>query len=113
MNDITREELAEILADVKQMWSALCDVAIQVPGAAAFVAPRNKLPPVIDMVFAQAGAVRPEARRNEIIEEVAKNIEAAPLTYTGPDPHVVSDLRYLIVCAIRDLKTPASPREPR
>lgn len=42
--------------------------------------------------------------RDEIIEEVAKEIESAPLTYAGPDPHVASDLRYLIVCAIRDLK---------
>lgn len=44
--------------------------------------------------------------RDAVIEEVAKSIEAAPLTYAGPDPHVASDLRYLIVAAIRDMKKP-------
>lgn len=53
-----------------------------------------------------------ESGRNQIIEEVAKSIEAAPLTYAGPDPHVVSDLRYLIVCAIRDMKVTASRERP-
>jgi hypothetical protein len=42
--------------------------------------------------------------RHSIIEECATAIESAPLTYTGPDPQGVRDLRYLIVCAIRALK---------
>lgn len=42
--------------------------------------------------------------RDAVIEEVAKDIESAPLTYAGPDPHVASDLRYLIVSSIRDMK---------
>ncbi len=49
------------------------------------------------------------ASRDAIIEGVAKEIEAAPLTYAGPDPNVASDLRYLIVCAIRDMKGKATP----
>lgn len=55
------------------------------------------------MVEAALNEPRSESR-STVIEEVAKEIESAPLTYAGPDPHVVSDLRYLIVCAIRDMK---------
>lgn len=51
---ITREELAEILSDLKLMWSALVDVARAVPGAAATLATRSELPPAVDMVFDQA-----------------------------------------------------------
>ena len=44
------------------------------------------------------------ASRESVIEEVAKHIEAAPLTYFGPDPGGVRDLKFLIVAAIRDMK---------
>lgn len=42
--------------------------------------------------------------RDGVIEEVAKHIEASPLTYAGPDPGAVRDLKFLIVAAIRDMK---------
>jgi hypothetical protein len=48
-------------------------------------------------------SARPPSR-DAVIEEVAKHIEASPLTYFGTDPGGVRDLRYLIVAAIRDLK---------
>ena len=41
--------------------------------------------------------------RAEAIKEVINAIEDAPLTYAGPDPHIVSDLRYLIIRSVRDL----------
>ena len=40
--------------------------------------------------------------RAEVIEEIAKAVEAAPLTYAGPDPGGIRDLRTLIVMLIRD-----------
>jgi len=60
MSQITREELAEILADTKQMWEALAAVALQVPGTSEIVRPRAKLPQVIDMVFEQAASASSE-----------------------------------------------------
>lgn len=48
--------------------------------------------------------------RNTIIEECAKHVELASLTYAGPDPSGISDLRYLIVASIRDLKNAAAPQ---
>ena len=44
------------------------------------------------------------AVRDAVIEEVAKSIEAEPLAYDGPDPYGASDLRYLMVASIRDMK---------
>lgn len=58
---------------------------------------------VLASAYRRLLAARSETRES-IIEEVAKAIEAAPLTYAGPDPQGVRDLRYLIVSAIRDLK---------
>jgi len=52
----TREELADILADTKTMWETLASVAMKVPGAAAIVGSRAKLPDTIDMVFEQAAS---------------------------------------------------------
>lgn len=46
----------------------------------------------------------PLVDRDAIIEEVAKGVEAAPITYMGPDPGGIQDLRYLIIAAIRDMK---------
>ena len=46
----------------------------------------------------------PSESRSTIIEEVAKEIESAPLTYAGPDPQGIRDMRTLIVWAIRDMK---------
>lgn len=43
--------------------------------------------------------------RYSIIEECAQAIESAPLTYAGPDPQGVRNLRFLIVEAIRGLKS--------
>ena len=42
--------------------------------------------------------------REAVIEEVAKHIEGATLTYFGPDPGGVKDLKYLIVAEIRGMK---------
>lgn len=56
MSAITPDELNEILADAKAMWSSLADVAMQVPGAAATVGPRREFPQVFDMVFEQAAS---------------------------------------------------------
>lgn len=44
------------------------------------------------------------ASREAVIEEIAKHIEDAPLTYMGPDPGGIKDLKFLIVEAIRDMK---------
>lgn len=44
------------------------------------------------------------ASREAVIEEIAKHIEDAPLTYMGPDPGGIKDLKFLIVAAIRDMK---------
>jgi hypothetical protein len=50
--------------------------------------------------------VRIAEMRDEVIEEVAHHIDGAPLTYAGPDPQGVSDLKRLIIWAILDLKGP-------
>lgn len=57
---ITKEELDAILADLKQMYGALAEVAMQVPDAADIVGPRCTLPSAIDMVFEQAAMVGAE-----------------------------------------------------
>lgn len=65
------------------------------------------MPEAAIAVAAIEKALRSETERSErdaVIEEVAKHIEASPLTYFGPDPGGVRDLRYLIVAAIRDMK---------
>jgi hypothetical protein len=58
--EITREELALILADMKTMWASLRDIAMTAPGAAATISTRMELPQVIDMVFEQAGLASSE-----------------------------------------------------
>lgn len=42
--------------------------------------------------------------RDAVIEEVAKRVETATLTYMGPDPGGIKDLKFLIVETIRDMK---------
>ena len=42
--------------------------------------------------------------RNEIIEQVAQEIERAALTYFGPDPGGIKNIRDLIILAVRDMK---------
>jgi hypothetical protein len=50
----SRQELDATLADLKQMWGALADLAMSVPGAKEVLGPRKDLPKTIDMIFAQA-----------------------------------------------------------
>jgi hypothetical protein len=44
------------------------------------------------------------ASRNDVIEEIASEIEKSPLTYAGPDPQSIRALHTLMVQAIRDMK---------
>lgn len=48
--------------------------------------------------------IRPELGRNEIIEEVAAEMEKSPITYAGPNPEAIHALHRLFVQAIRDMK---------
>ena len=50
----SRQELDATLADLKQMWGTLADLAMSVPGAKEVIGPRKDLPETIDMIFAQA-----------------------------------------------------------
>ncbi len=60
-------------------------------------------PPADDGLTPHAASEKGTSRA-DVIEEVAKHVEASPLTYFGPDPGGIKDLRYLIVAAIRDMK---------
>ena len=40
----------------------------------------------------------------EVREEIKKELKAAPITYFGPDPSVVENLRDLMILAIREGK---------
>jgi hypothetical protein len=66
---ITNDELDAILAEVKEMWAALIDVARMVPGSADIVEPRSKLPEVVAMVFDQAKVVSSETRALDLLKE--------------------------------------------
>lgn len=70
--------------------------------------PRSALQPTLSVavlgIFADRLLAAPSETRDTIIEEVAKDIESAPLTYAGPDPQGIQDMRLLIVWAIRDMK---------
>ena len=77
--------------------------------SAAGVAPqahakRDSIGEVSHMDGNSAPSPTASTSRDAVIEEVAKHIEASPITYFGPDPGGVRDLRYLIVAAIRDMK---------
>jgi hypothetical protein len=47
---------------------------------------------------------RGQPSRDSVIEECANWLEKAPLTYAGPDPQGVKNLRFLIVLGLRGLK---------
>lgn len=57
-----------------------------------------------DLIEVLAKSTHSATPRAEVIEEVAKHVEGASLTYFGPDPGGVQDLRFLIVAAIRGMK---------
>lgn len=90
---ITNGELDEILADVKQMWEALGDVAMQVPAAREVVAPRRHLPQVIDMIFDQAKEAASDPGTEKILRDLLDriykmNLMAIPaLRVTEQDKH--------------------------
>lgn len=83
MNQITRDELSHILADMKEMWATLRDIAMTAPGAAATIGTRMELPEVIDMVFEQAGLAPSEtgdiprnlADRLKLMERIVKGCD--------------------------------------
>ena len=60
----------------------------------------NDMRAIVAALRATSGYVH----RDVAIEEVAKAVESAPLTYAGPDPQGIRDLRYLLVLTIRDMK---------
>ena len=53
---IPNDELDEILTDLRSAYEAIASVAMMIPSAHPVVAPRQKLPDVIGMVFEQAKA---------------------------------------------------------
>jgi len=54
LQPFSRQQLDSVLADLKEMWGALADLAMSVPGAKEVIGPRKDLPETIDMIFAQA-----------------------------------------------------------
>lgn len=62
---ISSEEIAASLEDLKQMWSAMVDICMSIPGAGQVLASRSQLPPFIDEVFEQAKAMPREVARSE------------------------------------------------
>jgi hypothetical protein len=74
---ISDADLDECFADLREVWEGLIGIAMGAPGARAVLAPRQKLPAIIGMVFAQAKVPVSETRRPSGIDSILDELERA------------------------------------